>query len=91
MSVQSDKHSIVSRILSNPLWMPSSGLWCRMYNQLMKMSHDDLDSLLLIVAAKEQYAAENPAKWVDGCLECNSKGHKDYVTCESCHGTGKGY
>ena len=59
-SIQATKHRIVSNILAQRTYTPSSGVWCRLYNQLMKMSKDDLSALEMVISIKvSDCAGEN--------------------------------
>lgn len=62
-SIKSKKDAAVRRILSNPTWTQDSSLYARLHALLSKMSLTDLSDLDLIIRAKEQHAAENPALW----------------------------
>lgn len=58
VSVQPAKHTMVTEILKNDVYMPDSGVWCRLYNRLMALSTSDLYNLKLIVDLKIQAAVE---------------------------------
>jgi hypothetical protein len=65
MTTAQKKDRLVHKILSNPTYTGESGLYQRLTEKLTQWSVDDLSSLLLILELKEQFAAENPARWTE--------------------------
>ena len=69
-SIQATKHKIVSSILAQKTYTPKSGVWCRLYNQLMKMSKDDLATLQMLISIKvTDCGGENSIDLVDSYRE----------------------
>lgn len=63
-STQATKEKLVAEILENSVYLPESGVYQRLREQLLRLSKDDLGCLKLVIEIKVRDAEQEERKYV---------------------------